>query len=42
VRLPKTIALWLALRKTTTPEERKKVKRSIGNRYAKRKAKAAA
>lgn len=35
MKLPKPIALWLALRKCTDAEA-KKVRRSIGQRYAKR------
>lgn len=41
MRLPKSIALWLALRKAKTPAEQKRVRRSVGTRYAKRKPKAA-
>jgi len=36
IRLPKPIALWLALRKAKTPAEQTAVRRKIGSRYAKR------
>jgi hypothetical protein len=40
MKLPKAIALWLALRQAKTPEEKRKARRSVGSRYARRKPKA--
>lgn len=37
MRLPKPVALWLAMRKAKTPAERTAIRRRIGARYAVRK-----
>jgi hypothetical protein len=37
MKLPKAIALWLALRGAKTKEERTRARRKVGSRYAKRK-----